>query len=374
MKIAFFHSHKFRYDGTSYYSTGGLNTNVLSKYIGEKDEIFVYARVIPLKHNEHLSSITDPRIHVRAYSEVNLREAINIADLCIMRLPSPVGIKACRISRKIGKPYLVEVVGCIWDSYWNYGIRGKIMALPGFLITRDFIRKAKYVTYVTQDFLQKRYPTNGKSIGVSDVEMPKIEEQVLRSRLNLIDEKRDKIILGTVAAVDVKYKGQKNVIQALGALKRRGMSDYKYWLIGAGNPKRLKLLSKKYDVEDQVIFMGSKPHEEVFSLLDKIDVYIQPSYQEGLCRALLEALSRGCPSIASNVGGNYELVDKKAIYKNGIQCYKQIARLIQGLSINEMKVQAKKNIETAKSYDASLLNKRWNDFYSNFICEAKKQR
>ena len=43
--------------------------------------------------------------------------------------------------------------------------------------------------------------------------------------------------------------------------------------------------------------MGGVPHNKIFQLLDDIDLYIQPSLQEGLPRSVVEAMSRACPII-----------------------------------------------------------------------------
>lgn len=68
-------------------------------------------------------------------------------------------------------------------------------------------------------------------------------------------------------------------------------------------------------LEDCVSILGAKPHSEVFSWLDSIDIYVQPSFMEGLCRSIVEAMSRACPVICTNVGGNYELVSSDCLFE-----------------------------------------------------------
>lgn len=123
----------------------------------------------------------------------------------------------------MNKPFLIEVVGCTWDAYWNYNNLGKLIALPSFIYMRKIVKNSKYVIYVTNKFLQKRYPTNGINTNCSNVYLKEIDECVLRKRLDKINNLRvqDKIILGTAAAVDVKNKGQQYVIKALGKLKNK---------------------------------------------------------------------------------------------------------------------------------------------------------
>lgn len=59
------------------------------------------------------------------------------------------------------------------------------------------------------------------------------------------------------------------------------------------------------------------PHDKIFEWLDTIDIYIQPSYQEGLCRSVVEAMSRACPVICSDACGERELANEKFIFKRG---------------------------------------------------------
>ena len=77
----------------------------------------------------------------------------------------------------------------------------------------------------------------------------------------------------------------------------------------------LKKLIKKYGLDKEVKIIGALPHDEVFKWLENIDIYIQPSYMEGLCRAIVEAMSKACPVICTDAGGNFELIEEKNIYK-----------------------------------------------------------
>ena len=55
----------------------------------------------------------------------------------------------------------------------------------------------------------------------------------------------------------------------------------------------------------------------MFKFYENIDVYIQPSYQEGLCRSIVEAMSKACPVVCSDAGGNYELIQEEFIFHKG---------------------------------------------------------
>ena len=56
---------------------------------------------------------------------------------------------------------------------------------------------------------------------------------------------------------------------------------------------------------------GTLSVDEVFRALDQSDVFLFPTHSEGFSIALLEAMARGLPAIASNVGANADMLEKK---------------------------------------------------------------
>ena len=116
-----------------------------------------------------------------------MSRAIQDADRVIIRLGiNYYTVMAEKLCRKYKKPYLIEVVECVFDMNWYYGIEGKIVAPFSELRARRIIRRAPYVVYVTQHELQKRYPTKGKSLGCSDVELPVLDNSVLENRIKYL--------------------------------------------------------------------------------------------------------------------------------------------------------------------------------------------
>ena len=114
---------------------------------------------------------------------------------------------------------------------------------------------APKVLYVTKDFLQKRYPTNGQSFSCSDVILEKSNENVLKNRLSkLKNMKFDELNICTVANVELKSKGQEYVIKAISRLNKKGYK-FKYYLVGNGSNERLKRIAKKENVQNDVIFV-----------------------------------------------------------------------------------------------------------------------
>ena len=163
----------------------------------------------------------------------------------IIRVPSESGTIAARFCRRIGKPFLAEAVGCPWDSLTHHSLRGKVLAPDAWLRMRWCMRHAPYAVYVTNAFLQRRYPTRGISAAVSDVELAPADAAVLARRLEKIRTHSGKLVLGTAAAVNVAFKGQRYVIEALARLKAAGRTDVEYRLAGGGDPTALRELAQR---------------------------------------------------------------------------------------------------------------------------------
>lgn len=298
-----------------------------------------------------------------------VRGVLKKSDCAIIRLPSIIGFIAIEEAINLNKPYLIEVVGCAWDVYWNYSLIGKLIALPCYIKMRNIVRDSTYTIYVTSEFLQKRYPTSGKYTNCSNVALTEFDDKVLERRLNKIAamQKSSKIVIGTAAAVNVKYKGQQYVIEALGELKKQGITNYEYHLVGGGDQTYLKKIAEKNDVVGQVKFLGAMPHSKVFEWLETIDLYVQPSLTEGLPRALIEAMSRGVPALGSRVAGIPELINSEMLFNNSKNRVKEIELILKNLSKNKLRAQAIYNYNVAKEYHADIINKRREAFMKNFI-------
>ena len=373
MGLLFAHDHKFRLIEGVYYSPGGLSDDVLSRYVDLFGNVTVVARVIREKKVDgKYSKIQNPNIRIIERKSLSSREFKSlIASYAhiIARLPSRIGSETVYVSKKLKKDYLVEMVACPWDSYWNHSLKGKIVAPFGYLLNRYQVRFAPYVVYVTEHFLQKRYPTNGKSIGVSDVMLPEqSSENILSKRKEKIISPAKEILLGTAAAINVPYKGQRFIIKALAMMKKQGYTNYKYQLAGSGDPQKLLYYAKKYGVEDQVDFLGAMPHDKMPNWYDSLDIYIQPSFQEGLSRAIVEAMSRATPCIVSDAGGNSELISDEFICKIGFNYVKRFSKKILNLSLDQKSMikSAEENLEASARYKKSVLDEKRVMFLEKF--------
>jgi len=292
--------------------------------------------------------------------------AIASSDMLILRNSKNTAL-AQLIAERLNKPYIFEVVSCNWDALWNYSLIGKLYAPYAFLRMKYNVAKAKYAMYVTDLFLQHRYPNNHTSIGISDVIINPSSEEELTQKIDQYRKPSNPVILTTCAAIDVKYKGQEYIIRAIQKLKEK--YNIHYHLAGGGKKEYLQNIARKYGVEDRIIFEGMLSKDEVNELLDKTTIYCQPSKQEGLPRAVVEAMSRGCVCIGTKTGGIPELLDAEMIVQNGD--VDGFTRLIDTILQNpEITIaQSKKNYEKSLNYRMEILDDKRCKFYDKFIAD-----
>jgi len=162
------------------------------------------------------------------------------------------------------------------------------------------------------------------------------------------------------------------VISAIPLLNRAGIR-VRYTLVGGGSQDYLRQLAEKCGVADQVIFAGRKSLDEVFTLLEQADIYIQPSLQEGLPRSVIEAMSRACPVIGAKTAGIPELIAPECVVKR--KSVSGIAKTIRKIyNTEKMSELAEQNFAHSKEYLDEVLNTRREEYFSRIILELTESK
>ena len=202
MKVLFVHDHVFVTKEGKVYANS-FSYQVLKRYVDVFSQITVLARhrevmddeviELPLASGEDVSfvfleSIASFRsfFGLRQRHEKKIAEIVKEHDAVIVRVPSELGLMTAEITNKMNKPYMLEVVGCAWDAMWNFGTwQSKIYAPFLYIKLKRSVKHANYITYVTEEFLQKRYPPSSKAntIGLSYVRLSEADEETLFHKL-----------------------------------------------------------------------------------------------------------------------------------------------------------------------------------------------
>jgi glycosyltransferase involved in cell wall biosynthesis len=103
-------------------------------------------------------------------------------------------------------------------------------------------------------------------------------------------------------------KGYDTVIEAFGRL---GEPAPRLLIIGTGSELRqLEETARKAGVAEQVVFLGSRPREQVVSYLAAADLFLFPTERDEAAPLVpLEAMASGLPVLATNVGGGAEVIE-----------------------------------------------------------------
>lgn len=131
------------------------------------------------------------------------------------------------------------------------------------------------------------------------------EEQVAAKRKEFGISQDKKVLLS--AGELIKRKNHETIIRAVAKLNNPSVVCV---ICGHGVlDSKLKALTKELDVEDQVIFTGYR--DDIMEMYQIADLFVFPSWQEGLPMALLEAMGCGQAVVCSEIRGSVDLMGKQ---------------------------------------------------------------
>lgn len=143
-----------------------------------------------------------------------------------------------------------------------------------------------------------------------------------------------------------------------------------HFLGGGKNKERWIKLAQKYSIKDKVFFDGVLPSgRPVMKWLDNVDILLMISKTEGLPRILIEAMSRGCPVVGSNVGGIPELLNEDCLVKPND--YKKLSAMLEDILSNSRKIKNMANLNYIKSFkfEKNILRKKREKFFTEILEE-----
>jgi glycosyltransferase involved in cell wall biosynthesis len=322
-----------------------------------------------------LPAYRGPIEYLKKYFEIKkyIKKYCMQYDRAVFRIPAASSNVFCRQFAKTGKPFAVEVVIDPWENF-GPGTAGN--PVINWIVRRDWTsvvktmcHKATGASYVTEQYLQKRYPPraytdkSGKffTANYSSVELP--DDSFANPRE--WNKEQTSFVISHVSNLFTGYgKGHLELMQAVKRVREDGY-DVSIRFVGDGPKKEeFKEYARSLGIEDHVDFVGKLPSgQEVRRAIHDSDIFILPTRAEGLPRALLEAMSEGIPCLSSPVCGIPEVLSEEYMFDyNDINGYvRGIERFICNPDL--MTAESKKNIEIAKKYASSILNERRKEFY-----------
>lgn len=239
--------------------------------------------------------------------------------------PVNAGLPAWLVARLSGKKFVVKVVG---DYAWeqgqvsgkvkdsidefqlpkrnSYGLRVGILRLAERLVVRKadlVIVPSKYLVNIVE-----RWGARKKKIKLIYNEV----EYTLGNPIKHDDEKW----LVSVGRL-MPWKGMDILIEVIADLSGRfPESKWRLKIVGDGpEMDRLKKKVLDYNLADIVRMVGNLTKEKTMAYMASADVFVLNSAYEGFSHVLIEAHNQGVPVIASNAGGNPEIVGRDNLFE-----------------------------------------------------------
>jgi len=145
-----------------------------------------------------------------------------------------------------------------------------------------------------------RVVANGVDVAAIDAARP---GPLVRRELGLPE---DVPLIGLVGRLDHWGKGHKELFSAMAQIRER--HPVHALIVGGGRREaEVRQLAESLGLGGEVHFLGQR--RDVPDLLNAMDIFVLPSYSEGVSLALLEAMAAGLPVIATAVGGLPEVVE-----------------------------------------------------------------
>lgn len=235
-----------------------------------------------------------------------LRQIIKTNDYDLVHTHTPVASAIVRLAIKKNERTKVLYTAHGFHFYKGAPLKSWLAFYP---IERYLLKYTDgIITINNEDFQfikktapKKAYHTHGVGVNLCRFcEESADSRNILHEELELNDQV--KIIL-SVGELN-QNKNHKVVIEALNYLNE----NVHYVVCGDGKGvNSLKELIKELNLEDRVHLLGKR--SDIPNILCASDIFVFPSWREGLSVALMEAMAMGKPIIASNIRGNNDLIE-----------------------------------------------------------------
>lgn len=246
------------------------------------------------------------------------------ADAILALDPVSTGFPAMLAARLLRKPFFVKIVG---DYAWEqgtqrYGVRVTLdefvymqhvpFQVRTFRAIQTMVAKSAALRIVPSVYLQNIVATWG--IPANDITV--IYNAMQEEALGLLPERIANAPRPRVVSVGrlVPWKGMSGIIDAVTRV-REAVPGAVLAIAGDGPERDTLERYAHVRLGDAGHILGRLTHADTLALIKDADVFVLNSTYEGLSHLLIEALALGKPVIATNVGGNPELIEDG---KNGL--------------------------------------------------------
>jgi glycosyltransferase involved in cell wall biosynthesis len=168
----------------------------------------------------------------------------------------------------------------------------------------------------------------------------------------------------------VRAKGVHDLAEAVAEISAKGLTvQLDYCGIGETEPL-LREQVESLGIRDVVSFRGWLDETQLADALARADIFVLPSYSEGLPNALLEAMAAGLPVVCTSVGA----IPDVCAHTGGAYLFEpgDIPALVRGLRLliedpylrSEM---GRRNLSVVDNMRPELIAREWSQLYSRLL-------
>ena len=291
---------------------------------------------------------------VRAIGEI--KKIVNENEYDIVHCHTPIAAMctrlACIKARKKGTKVFYTAHG--FHFYKGAPLKNWLMYYPiekicsYFTDTLITINKEDYALACKKMKAKKIEYVHGVGLDTQKIFNTVVDRQKKREELGISDEA---VMLLSVGELN-QNKNHETVIKALAQVNDKNVH---YFIAGTGGKEEyLKSLAEDLGISENVHILGFR--SDVVELYKSADVFVHPSFREGLPVSLMEAMCSGLPCIVSQIRGNQDLVENSL---NGFCCNpfneREFADAIEKFVADKKmrEEMGKQNIEKVKLFDIS---------------------
>ncbi|HOD36076.1 MAG TPA: glycosyltransferase family 4 protein [Syntrophales bacterium] len=217
----------------------------------------------------------------------------------------PVGCACSMTAKKFNVPVVVSARGADVHTYPR--MHAKIMDF-----TQSVIRETDKITAVSRSLAEQIYdlaaPRSTIDVVYNGIDFAKFRPMANQSDLRV---KLGLPATGVGLCMISRLMKTKGIYELLNAFKAVASADDTVWLAVVGEgPLRSMMIDwlNHHQLQTRVILAGFRSHDEIPYWINASDIFVFPSYNEGLPNVILEAMACGRPIIATEVGGIPEVV------------------------------------------------------------------
>lgn len=301
--------------------------------------------------------------NIKAYKQ--LKKIMNSENFDAVHCHSPVGGVLARLAAKaVGISTVIYTAhgfhfynGAPW---WNWLIYYNVeKLLSRYTDTIVTINKEDYERAKT---FKAKNVIAVPGIGVDSNKFDNVEFDRDKKKEELLIPK-GAIVLLTIGEM-IYRKNYETALKALSNLKNK---NYIFLICGKGElEEHLKKIALNFGIYDKVRFLGFR--DDIPEICKVSDVFVFPSYQEGLPVSVMEAMSAGLPIIASKIRGNSDLIqDGNGGFLHEPEDYQGFAGSIDKVIENkEFRIKmSNRNKAESKKYDKQIVKDKMRILYES---------